>query len=118
MKIIKTTDKQWVDMQGSYSKKVLLNDEELKHKGVFVQEVKIKPGETAKEHYHKKQTEIFYFLSENGYWVINGEKVTFKIGEILVIEPFDKHEVTNNTAQDYTYLGFKLDYDSSDLYWE
>ena len=117
MKVVKSIDKQWLEMTG-YSKRVFFNDEDLKHKGVFVQEIKIKPGETAKKHHHKRTTEIFYFLSENGYWIINGEKRAFKKGEILVIEPFDKHEVVNNTTKDYLYLAFKLDSDANDLYWK
>jgi quercetin dioxygenase-like cupin family protein len=117
MKIVKPDDKEWQEKQ-EYSKKIFLDENDLSHKGALVQEIKIKPGETAKKHYHKKQREIFYFLTENGYWIINGKKMSFKKGEILVIEPMDRHEVINNTANDYLYLVFKVDYDPEDLYWE
>lgn len=116
MKIIKSEDKKWQEKQG-YSKKVFLDETDLNNKGSQVQEVKIKSGEAAKEHYHKIQTEIFYFLTENGYWVINGKKMSFKKGEILVIEPMDKHEVVNNTSEDYIYLCFKIKYVEGDLYY-
>jgi quercetin dioxygenase-like cupin family protein len=117
MKIIKPNDKHWEEKQG-FSKKIFLDSNDLKHNGALFQEIKIKVGETAKEHYHKKQTEIFYFLNENGYWIINGKKMNFKIGEILVIEPFDKHEVINNTDKDYLYLAFKVNYEDNDSYWQ
>ncbi len=116
MKIIKSEDKQWAEKEG-YSKKIFLDENDLNYPGGLVQEIKIKPGEEAKEHHHKKQTEIFYFLTENGYWIINGEKMSFRKGDVLVIEPFDKHIVFNNTDKDYIYLAFKFNYSSDDSYW-
>lgn len=117
MKIIKPEDKNWQDKEG-YSKKIFLDENDLKTSGALVQEIKIKAGETAENHYHKKQREIFYFLNKNGYWVINGERFEFQVGEILVIEPEDRHTVVNNTKEDYLYLAFKVDYSVDDLYWE
>lgn len=117
MKIIKSNNKVWLEKEG-YSKKIFLDEEDLGYKGALVQEIKIKPGETAREHFHKKQTEIFYFLTKSGYWIINGEKKEFEIGDILVIEPLDKHEVTNNTSSDYKYMAFKYNYEEKDTYWK
>lgn len=117
MKIIKNAETKWQKKKG-YSKKILLEEKELRKSGGLVQEIKIKAGETAKIHHHQKQTEIFYFLTANGYWIINGEKKTFKIGDVLVIEPFDKHEVINDSNKDYIYLAFKYDYNPNDFYWD
>lgn len=117
MKVIKSQNKEWLDKQG-YSKRVLLDGKNLGQTGFLLQEIKIKIGETVKEHYHKKQTEIFYFLTKNGYWIINGEKMTFEIGEVLVIEPLDKHMTVNDSSKDYIYLAFKLNYHPNDFYWQ
>jgi quercetin dioxygenase-like cupin family protein len=113
MKIIKSKESSWIDKQG-YSKKILLND---KNNKVIVQKVKIKPGETAKYHHHKIQTEIFYFLSENGKWKVNNLEISIKAGDILVIEPMDMHEVENNSTEDYIYLAFKINFIENDSYW-
>lgn len=115
MKIIKSTGKKWEDKAG-YSKKILFND--IKKRKIVIQYVKIKSGEAANTHYHKKQTEIFYFLNSNGYWVVNGKKTEVRVGDVLVIEPLDRHEVVNSTSDDYLYLAFKYNYDSEDIYWE
>ena len=61
MKTIRSNQKEWLENKG-YSKKILLDDENLKS-GSLVQEIKIKAGEKAGEHYHQKQTEVFYFLN-------------------------------------------------------
>ncbi len=117
MKIIKQNNKEWQQKEG-YSKKILLNEDDLNYKGGLVQLIKVKPREVAGVHYHKKQTEIFYFLTKNGYWMINGEKHVFEMGDTLVIEPNDEHFVMNDTEEDYIYLAFKFNYDQSDLYWK
>lgn len=117
MKIVRSADKGWQDKDG-YSKKIFLDEDDLHHPGSLVQEIKIKAGESAKPHHHKVQTEIFYFLTENGYWIINGQQMDFRIGDVLVIEPGDKHAVINDSAQDYIYLAFKIKYEPNDLYWD
>ncbi|MBU0626712.1 cupin domain-containing protein [Patescibacteria group bacterium] len=82
-----------------------------------MQTVKIQPGEIAKPHIHKIQTEVFYFLTDNGYWIVNDERIQPKVGDILIIEPNDVHTVGNETKEDYVYLCFKVDYiDQSDFY--
>ncbi len=115
MKVIKPGEKEWEDNSG-YSKKTLFD--QIGKEGVVFQKVMIKPGETVKSHYHKKQTEIFYFFSDFASWLINGERMTPVKGEILIIEPNDKHEVKNETNQDYLYLAFKFNYDPNDIFWD
>ncbi len=118
MKIIKSETKNWLDKKG-YSKKIFLEGKEINFPGAIVQELKIGPGEGADVHYHKKQIEIFYFLTKNGYWMINGEKFTFNIGDVLVLEPLDRHTAINDTKEDYIYLAFKLNcLDPEDFYLE
>ena len=103
-------DKQW------YSKKILLSEEELKNPWSLVQYIKIKSWETAASHLHKIQTEIFYFLDENWYRIVNGEEIHPKKWDVLVIEPNDKHTVIASKTTDYIYLAFKIAYDPNDLY--
>lgn len=117
MKIIKFNSKKWDEKKG-YSKRVLLNDKELRKPGIFIQEVKIKSKDKAALHHHKKQTEIFYFLSSNGYWAINGKKIYPKTGDILVVEPNDIHSTINDSNKNYIYLCFKINYEKDDLFWE
>jgi len=117
MKLIKSGDKQWLQKQG-YSKKIYLNENDLNIKGGLVQKLLIKSGETAQVHHHEKQTEIFYFLNENGYFIVNGEKIEVKIDDVLVVEPFDKHTAVNETGKDFLYMAFKFNYSEDDLIWD
>lgn len=116
MKLIKSNSKDYLDKKG-YSKKIYLDENDLQ-KGSLVQKIKIKPGETAESHFHKIQTEIFYFLNKNGYFVVNGEKIDIEVDDVLVVEPFDKHIVVNNTDEDFLYMAFKLNYEENDIVWD
>jgi len=117
MKIIKQEDKDWEVKEG-YSKKIYLAEEDLGIPGALIQQIKIKSGKTARAHHHKIQTEIFYFLNNNGYWNINGKKFIPDRGDVLVIEPDDIHEVVNNMNEDYLYLAFKYNYNKEDIFWD
>lgn len=117
MKLIRSDEKQFKDKEG-YSKKIILDGVDLDFPGALVQQLKIKPGETAASHYHKKQTEIFYFLNNNGYFMVNGEKIELHVGDTLVVEPNDKHITVNESDQDFLYLAFKLNYDEQDIFWD
>jgi len=105
-------DKQW------YSKKILLDEKELNAPWNHVQYIKIKAWETAASHFHKIQTEIFYFLDECWYRIVNDVEIHPKKWDVLVIEPNDKHTVVASDTNDYIYLAFKINYTPDDLYRE
>jgi quercetin dioxygenase-like cupin family protein len=113
MKYIQGKEKEWEHNPG-YEKKVLREWNQWNK----IQEIVIPPHETAKLHYHTIQTEIFYFLTENGYRIVNGEKIIPVVWDVLIIEPNDKHTVVNETDDEYRYLAFKVDYVDDDLYRE
>jgi mannose-6-phosphate isomerase-like protein (cupin superfamily) len=117
MKLIKSGDKQWLQKQG-YSKKIYLNETDLNIKGGLVQKLLVKPGETAQVHHHEKQTEIFYFLNDNGYFIVNDEKIEVKVDDVLVVEPGDIHTAVNETGKDFLYMAFKFNYYEEDIFWD
>jgi len=117
MKLIKSDSKEWLQKEG-YSKKVYLDEIDLNNKGTLVQKMKIKSGENVFKHHHEKQTEIFYFLNNNGYFIINDEKIEVKVDDVLVIEPFDRHIAVNESSQDFLYMVFKINFEESDMVWD
>lgn len=115
MKLVTSSDKTREDKQG-YSKKILLDANDLNSPWNIIQMIKIKAWDIAKLHHHKIQTEIFYLLDEHGYRIINGEEIHPKMGDVLVIEPNDTHEVISSDTHDYTYLAIKFNHDQNDFY--
>ncbi len=117
MKLLPWDTKIW-QKKVWYSKKILFNGQDSWYPWSLVQEIKIMPGEIAQSHYHKIQTEIFYFLNDCGYWIVNWKTIQPKVWDVLLIEPDDRHIVVNDSKQDYFYLAFKVDYVLDDSYWE
>lgn len=115
MKLINPEDKERKENPG-YSKKVLLDENDLGNPWSFVQQIKIKAWEIAKSHHHKIQTEIFILMNENGYWIVNDKEIHPKAWEVLVIEPNDSHTVIASKTNDYIYRALKIKYDQDDLY--
>jgi len=116
MKLKRLNETECLDKTG-YSKRIYFGEESL-GKGSLVQEIIIRPEEMAKSHYHEKQTEVFYVLNENGYFIINGEKMKLKTGDVLIVEPMDRHTVINDSDKDFSYLCFKINFVDGDSIWE
>ena len=117
MRHIQSTEPSWIEKEG-YSKRVFVNGGDMGLPGILVQEVRIKPREEAASHFHSKQTEIFYFLNSNGFFVVDGVRIDPKPGDIIVVEPDEKHIVTNNTESDFLYIAFKANWSEDDIVWE
>ena len=113
MKLIK--ENNWQENPG-YLKNILLTQDEL-GEGHRLQKIKIKSGDTVEMHKHKRQTEIIYFLTSGGLFLINDLELEINKGEGVIVEPGDKHKVRNNSDTDFECLVFKVDYQEGDLEW-
>lgn len=113
MKLIK--ENKWEENPG-YLKNILLTQDEIKE-GFKLQKVKIKRGESVEVHHHNKQTEVIYFLTTGGQFLINNNEIDIKKGEGVVVEPGDNHRVVNNSDNCFMCLVFKIDYQPNDLKW-
>lgn len=115
MRFLRNADFPWTERPG-YSKKIFLTERDLGQPGVLVQEIRIRPGEVAAPHFHKQQTEIFYFRTVNGTFMVNGKQIPLKPGGVLVVEPNDVHETKNDTSEDFLYIAFKLNAVENDYF--
>ena len=115
MQHIRNQEAEWTRKPG-YSKKVLATPDLLGQSGLLVQELEISPGQIAAYHYHKQQTEIFYFLNTVGEFWVNGARVPLAVGDLLIVEPNDKHEVRNTNAEPFRYVAFKFNWVENDYF--
>ncbi len=113
MKHLPAASHDW-DQRVGYSKRVFLTSEELGVPGLHVQAIRIRPGERAAEHHHRRQTEIFYFPRANGRFAVNGKQIDLRDGDVLVIEPGDVHAVENPSSDVFIYVAFKHHYEEGD----
>jgi quercetin dioxygenase-like cupin family protein len=115
MRHILATNTPWQHKPG-YSKRIYATPTELGQPGLLVQELQIAPGQVAKNHYHKRQTEIFYFTNTVGQFDVNGKTIPLQVGDVLIIEPNDWHEVRNDSTENFRYVAFKFNFVENDYF--
>lgn len=103
----------WVNKKG-YSKKILATDNSSGLPGVQVQLARIGKGE--KLHYHKKKTEIFYFLKGHGTAIVNGRKKKVKTGSFLIIKPNQIHTIEQESPEKIEVYMVKINSTPKDTY--
>lgn len=67
-------------------------------------EVTIPPGKASLPHFHKISEESYLILSGQATMVIDTEHFELAPGEAVLIEPFEVHQIFNNTQEDLVFL--------------
>jgi len=116
MKFVKFTMEGWLERQG-YSKKIVLNEKDLKSKGNIVQIVKNKAHTEIKPHFHKHMIEIYYIVKGNAVVFCGDSRIRTKPGDTLLCEPKEVHGLVNDTDEDFQFVVFKIDAKDEDMYW-
>lgn len=88
-------------------KKVLFDEKELPD-SVRLSHALFKPGQKASVHSHEDLYEVFYVLSGNGLFLINGNKYRVSVGNSIRIDPYEDHQVINDSQDDLMLLYFGL----------
>jgi quercetin dioxygenase-like cupin family protein len=108
-----------VIVREDYSKKIIFNLEDFNNTGHLLQTVNIPPNTKQRQHFHHKQTEVFYILEGECIININGEDFTAKPGDSFICEPKDKHYLWNKSDCEFKLLVFKIDLSKDeDTVWE
>ncbi|OIP23551.1 hypothetical protein COX95_02600 [bacterium CG_4_10_14_0_2_um_filter_33_32] len=98
MKFIKSGQGTLVEGKG-YKKDVFIKNVDLISNKVLVQMIIIDPHGIAGDHYHKKTTEIFYFLEGKGIFIVEGKEHECFPGDILICEANEMHSTRNESDQ-------------------
>ncbi len=97
-----------------YSKKILFNLEDFTQSGHLLQVVTIPPQTKQRVHFHNKQTEVFYVLKGSALLTINDTEYQTKPGDAFICSPGDKHNLWNQSEENFEILVFKIDLQSND----
>lgn len=90
-----------------YSKKVYFARKDFSEKGHLFQTVTIPPNTKQREHWHDKQTEIFFILEGECHIFINGKDYLAKPGDAFICNAGDKHNLWNKTKHPFILAVFK-----------
>lgn len=75
--------------------------------------LKMKPGQSSKDyglHIHHVVEETFYIISGTPKIIVEGVEHRLKPGVALTVEPYDHHNVVNDTDEDMVALFIKTPY--------
>lgn len=101
----------------SYRKQILATEADIGSDGNLLQVVEIPPGEHVEPHYHRETTEVFYIQQAGGRLVIDGTEIKPDVGEVIVCEPGDVHEVMNELSEPFRILVYKVNLTDDDTVW-
>jgi len=88
-------------------KKVLFGETDLPA-SVRLSHAVFKPGQVAAAHAHADLCEVFYVLSGQAVFCIDGQKQVLRAGSCIRIDPHEVHEVSNVGLDDLSLLYFGL----------
>ena len=54
-------------------------------------------GESLGDHYHNEVEETFYFVKGAPKMIVNGEAFRIKPGDVVRLDPHDRHDIINDT---------------------
>ena len=86
-------------------KKVLTRDPlpHIRH----ISHIILHPGESASEHVHTDDVEVFYCIRGNAEFLIKGKKVFLRKGHLLLIEPGEAHSIPK-IKEETEFLYFRV----------
>lgn len=77
----------------------------------------LKPGQGSRlygRHYHKVVAETFYILEGSAHFWIEGKEFEAQTGDVVTVEPLEKHWLENTGDQDFRAVFLKTPYDPAD----
>lgn len=69
-------------------------------------EVYLPPGKCSSEHHHLTAEESYYILSGTPRMVVDGRNVSLHPGQALLIQPGERHQISNDSSEPVTFLVF------------
>ena len=86
-------------------KQVMLRRGDVPHLTAFSRSTFL-PGQTARAHQHADMFEVFYVESGRGVMRIGAAEHQLEPGVCVLVEPGERHEITNNGSADLVLMYF------------
>lgn len=109
MKVVnlETIEAEAVAHDPGIMKRVLLPESELPC-SVRLSQATLIPGQQVSAHHHEHICEVFYILSGQGEFIVDGETVEVGEGSTIRIDAGEVHAVVNGSDNDLSLLYFGL----------
>jgi len=105
---IRELAREGVSHDPQITKQVLLRRGDLPHLTAFSRAT-LAPGQTAREHEHRDMFEVFFVESGAGVIKICGTEHSLQSGVCVLVEPGERHEITNTGSSDLVLNYFGIE---------
>lgn len=85
--------------------------------GALVQVVVTPPGGHIPPHYHRASVEVYVVRRGVCVLIVNGERHELRVGDVVLMEPGDVHELTNRGEEEFEVLVVKTNVTGGDSFW-
>ena len=76
--------------------------------------IRLRPGDSLGAHYHNRVEETFYVTSGSPKMVVNGAEIRAARGDVVRMEPSDRHDVVNDAGEPADLVFMKCPFDKED----
>ena len=90
------------------TKQVMLRRGDVPHLTAFSRSTLL-PGQTAHAHAHRDMFEVFFVESGVGLMTIEGREHRLERGVCMLLEPNERHEITNDGASELVLIYFGVE---------
>ena len=90
------------------TKQVMLRRGDVPHLAAFSRATLL-PGQTAHAHEHRDMFEVFLVESGAGLMTIDGVEHRLERGRCIVVEPAERHEITNDGPSELVLIYFGVE---------
>ena len=101
-------EREGVSHDPQISKQVMLRRGDAPHLTGFSRATLL-PGQTAHVHEHSDMFEVFFVQSGAGLMTINGTEHRLEPDVCLLVEPNERHEITNDGSSELVLIYFGLE---------
>ena len=117
MKHLKGKNKRWTQETG-YKRRIILPFGSEAYSNIQMQLTEIAAGNKVVRHHHAKQTEFIFFLEGSCDFTFKDITITLESGDLLIIDPNEKHSASNIYDSAARFLTFKINGDANDTIWD
>lgn len=93
--IVRLEDQEWYTAEDRAVAREIASPRNSRLTRLSIADIKIPPGVSVEEHYHKEIEEVYFVVSGEGLMTVDGVQSVLKAGESITIMPNEWHKIEN-----------------------
>lgn len=95
--IVRLEDQEWYTADDRAVAREIASPRNTRLTRFSIADIKIPPGVSVEEHYHKEIEEVYFVVAGEGLMTVDGVQRVLKAGESITIMPYEWHKIENRS---------------------